>query len=201
MSVRTWRKAAAACVAAAVIGVVFASCSGGTNAVDQNAGGEFRYVQATAKGSLIATKDRKKAGNVVAQLLTGSGKYSLSQDAGKVVVMNYFASWCPPCQTETPQFDAVYRERKSSNIAFIGVDAKDSPRGKAQSWVQDKGVTFPVIYDPNAKSALQLGNVPIVTLPATVLIDKAGRVAAVYQSPLLPNDLNPMLDKLLAETA
>ena len=201
MSMKTWRKAAAAYMAAAVLGVVFAGCSGGTDAVDQSAGGQFRYVQATAKGSLIAVKDRKKAGDVVAELLSGSGKYSLSSDAGKVVVMNYFASWCPPCQTETPQFDAVYRERKGSDIAFLGVDAKDSPKGKAQSWVQDKGITFPVIYDPNAKSALQLGNVPIVTLPATVLIDKLGRVAAVYQSPLLPNDLNPLLDKLLAETA
>jgi hypothetical protein len=46
---------------------------------------------------------------------------------------------------------------------------------------------------------LQLGGVPIVTLPATVLIDKQGKVAAVYQSSLLPADLNPLLDQLSQE--
>jgi peroxiredoxin len=100
---------------------------------------------------------------------------------------------------ETPQFDTIYRQHKGTVVTFVGVDAKDSPQGKAQSWLQAKGITFPVLYDPDAKTALELGRVPIVTLPATVLIDKQGRVAAVYQASLLPNDLTPALNTLSGE--
>jgi peroxiredoxin len=133
-------------------------------------------------------------------LMTGAS-YRLSSDVGQVVVLNYFASWCPPCQTETPQFDSVYRDRKNKGVTFVGVDAKDSPKGAAASWIQAKDITFPVLYDPKAQTALELGGVPIVTLPATVLIDKQGKVAAVYQSSMLPADLNPLLDQLVKETA
>jgi peroxiredoxin len=160
----------------------------------------YGYVRATKKGQLIPAAKRKLAGAVSGTLM-GGAPYALSSDAGQVVVLNYFASWCPPCQTETPQFDSIYRQRKGQGVTFVGVDAKDSPKSGAASWVQDKGITFPVLYDPNAKTALQLGGVPIVTLPATVLIDKQGKVAAVYQSSLLPADLNPLLDQLVKETA
>jgi peroxiredoxin len=196
---RLGRTLAAAAVAA-VLGLALASCSGGTNAVDQSSGGQYRYVQQTKKGDLIPVASRKAAGAVTGTLMGGAA-YALSSDAGQVVVLNYFASWCPPCQTETPQFDAVYRQRKGLGVTFVGVDAKDSPKSAAASWVQDKGITFPVLYDPNAHTALQVGGVPIVTLPATILIDKQGKVAAVYQSSLLPADLDPLLDQLVKETA
>lgn len=194
---RLGRTVAAAAVAA-VLGLSLASCSGGSNAVNQTDGGQYRYVQSTKKGDLIPVGSRKAAGAVSGTLLMGA-RYQLGSDAGQVVVLNYFASWCPPCQTETPQFDTIYRQRKGKGVTFVGVDAKDSPKSGAASWVQEKGITFPVLYDPNAQTALQLGGVPIVTLPATVLIDKQGKVAAVYQSSLLPADLNPLLDQLSQE--
>ncbi|MCW2524237.1 MAG: Alkyl hydroperoxide reductase/Thiol specific antioxidant, partial [Frankiales bacterium] len=170
------------------------------NAVDSNAGGQYRYVQSTKKGELIPAADRKPAGAMKGTLMDGA-QYQLSSDVGQVVVLNYFASWCPPCQTETPQFDTVYRARKGQGVTFVGVDAKDSPKSGAASWLKVKDITFPVLYDPSAQTALELGGVPIVTLPATVLIDKQGKVAAVYQSSLLPADLNPLLNQLVKETA
>jgi peroxiredoxin len=192
------RLAAGALVVA--LAAALASCTGGSNAVDSNAGAQYRYVQSTKKGELIPAADRKAAGAMKGKLMAGES-YQLSADVGQVVVLNYFASWCPPCQTETPQFDSVYRDRKGKGVTFVGVDAKDSPKSGAASWIQTKEITFPVLYDPNAQTALELGGVPIVTLPATVLIDKQGKVAAVYQSSMLPADLNPLLDQLVKETA
>jgi peroxiredoxin len=194
------RRVLAAAAIAVSLGLSLVSCSGGTNQVVDGSGGQYRYVQSNKKGDLIPVSSRKAAGAVNGTLLTGA-KYQLSSDVGQVVVLNYFASWCPPCQTETPQFDSVYRARKGKGVTFVGVDAKDSPKSAAASWVQDKSITFPVLYDPNAQTALELGGVPIVTLPATVLIDKQGKVAAVYQSSLLPADLDPLLDQLVKETA
>lgn len=180
----------------AVLGL--SACSGGTNAVDQNSNNQFRYVQANEKGSVIEAVKRKQAGPVAGTLLSG-GNYRLADDRGKVVVLNFFASWCPPCQVETPQFDSVYRERKSSGVQFIGMDVKDPSKGAAQSWIKDKGVTFPVVYDEAARSAIQLGDVPMAALPSTVVIDKQGRVAAVYVGSVLPKDLTPALDELTKE--
>lgn len=181
---------------AAVLGL--SACSGGKNAVDQSAGNQFRYVQANKKGSVIEAAQRKQAGPLAGALLTG-GDYRLSDDRGKVVVLNFFASWCPPCQIETPQFDAIYRERKSSGVQFVGLDVKDPSKSAALSWIRDKGVTFPVVYDEAARSAIQLGDVPMAALPSTVVIDKQGRVAAVYVGAVLPKDLTSALDELVEE--
>jgi peroxiredoxin len=188
--------ALAAALLTAVLGL--SACSGGKNAVDQSAGNQFRYVQANKKGSVIEVAKRKQAGPVTGTLLAG-GDYRLSDDRGKVVVLNYFASWCPPCQTETPQFDSIYRERKSAGVQFIGMDVKDPSKSAAQSWIKDKGVTFPVVYDEAARSAIQLGEVPMAALPSTVVIDKQGRVAAVYVGAVLPKDLTAVLDELTTE--
>ena len=180
--------------------VLTAGCSGGKDAVDQNAGGQFRYVQSTPQGTVIPAAKRKKAGALTGALING-GSYRLSQDAGKVVVLAYFASWCGPCQVETPQLDALYRQRKSAGVAFVGIDTKEPTKSDGQSWVAEKDITFPVVFDQPAKTALQLGGVPIVTLPASIVIDRQGRVAAVYFGPTLPQDLTPVLDSLGKEAA
>ncbi|MDQ1738849.1 MAG: hypothetical protein QOE53_501 [Pseudonocardiales bacterium] len=192
----TSRTAVLATALSAALGL--SACSGGTNAVDQSAGNQFRYVQANKKGSVIEAAQRKQAGPVAGTLLAG-GDYRLSDDRGKVVVLNFFASWCPPCQTETPQFDSIYRERKAAGVQFVGMDVKDPSKSAAQSWIKDKGVTFPVVYDETARTAIQLGDVPMAALPSTVVIDKQGRVAAVYVGSVLPKDLTPALDELTKE--
>ena len=185
-----------AALLSAVLGL--SACSGGKDAVDQSSGNQFRYVQANKKGSVIEAARRKQAGPVAGSLLTG-GDYRLSDDRGKVVVLNFFASWCPPCQSETPQFDSIYRERKSAGVQFVGLDVKDPSKSAALSWIKDKGVTFPVVYDEPARSAIQLGDVPMAALPSTVVIDKRGRVAAVYVGAVLPKDLTAALDELIDE--
>ena len=178
--------------------VTLTGCSGGKNAVDQGANTEFRYVQANKQGTLIAEAKRKLAGPLAGGLLRG-GDYQLSADRGKIVVLNFFASWCGPCQNETPQFDAVYRERKASGVQFVGLDVKDPSKSASQAWLENKQVSFPVVYDEPGKTALQLGDLPLAGLPATVVVDRQGRVSAVYVGPVLPKDLTNALDQLAKE--
>jgi peroxiredoxin len=173
-------------------------CAAGKNAVDQGAGTQFRYPGSNAKGSVTVLAKRKQAGPVSGNLI-GGGRYQLSQDRGKVVVLNFFASWCPPCQVETPQFDSIYRARKDAGVRFVGLDVKDPSKSGSQAWLQAKQITFPVVYDEPGKTALQLGDVPLTALPATVLIDKQGRVAAVYTQEVFAKDLEPVLNQLVGE--
>lgn len=169
----------------------------GKNAVDQSAGSQFRFVSGTTVGHTIDAANRKKVGDFTGELLDGS-KLSLSQDAGKIVVINYWATWCGPCKIETPQFDSVYRTNKAKSVEFVGVDTKDI-RSQAQSFVKDNDISYPIVFDEPGKTALRLGKIPSTALPFTVILDKQHRVAAVYLHALTPKDLQPVLDKLLAE--
>lgn len=175
------------------------ACTGGSGAVDQNAGGQFRYVSATAKGKLIPVGQRKQAGDVTGPLLAG-GTYHLSQDRGQVVLLNFFASWCGPCKVESPQLDSLYQQRKAQGFRLVGLDVKDPIKGQIQDFVANKKLTYPIVLDEPAKTALQLGNVPLAGLPASVLIDKQGKVAAVYPQEVFVKDLEPVLDELAKET-
>jgi peroxiredoxin len=177
--------------------LALAGCTG-KDAVDQTAGGQFRFVSGTQLGKTYAPGDRKKPGDFTADKLDG-GTMTLSQTAGKVVVLNFWATWCGPCTTETPQFDNVYRQYKAKGVAFVGIDTKDT-RSKAQAFVQDNDITYPMVFDEQGEVAVRLGKIPALGLPFTVLLDKKGRVAAVYLKQLAPKDLEPVLDKLLAES-
>lgn len=183
-----------------VLALALSGCSGGTNAVDQQANGQFRYVGATARGHLIAAADRKAAGNATAPYLSGTQTFSLHALKGQVVVLNYWATWCAPCVVETPQFDRIYRSMKSEGVQFVGVDVKETSRSPAQAFVADNDITYPIVFDEIGRTALQLGKVPMAGLPSTVVIDRAGKVAAVYLGPLAPGDLKPMLTTLVAES-
>jgi len=181
-------------VLAAVL--TLAACAG-KNAVDQSANGTFEFHSGTALGKLYPDADRKKAGTFTGTLLDG-GTTSLAATAGKVVVLNFWAAWCGPCKTETPQFDLVYRKLKSRGVAFLGIDTKDV-KGNAQSFVKDYDISYPIIYDEQGETALRLGDLPATALPFTVLIDKQGKVAAVYVVRLSAKDLIGALHTLLAE--
>ena len=117
-------------------------------------------------------------GTVTGSLLDG-GNFRLADYKGKVVVINFWASWCVPCQTEMPQFDLLYRQVKTQGIQFVGIDAKDTRSG-GRSFVQDERHQLPDRRrTKQARTALQLGKVPSVrACPFTVIVDKQQRIAA-----------------------
>ena len=176
--------------------LVLTGCTG-KDAVDQGSG-QYRFVSGTSLGKTYDPGERKKAGDFTGELLNG-GTLSLSQLAGKIVVINFWAVWCGPCKTETPAFDSVYRAYRAKGVGFVGIDTKDQ-RSLAQAFVKDNQISYPMIFDEPGETALALGKIPALALPFTVLIDKHGRVAAVYLERLQPADLQPVLNKLLAES-
>jgi peroxiredoxin len=183
---------------ASSLALIAASLTGCGSKADGPSCDGYRYSSATRSGTVLSASDRRNACPVSGTLL-GGDSFVLSEHFGTVVVLNFWGAWCPPCQLETPQFDQIYRDRKDEGVLFVGMDVKD-PRSNVESFVKAHDISYPVVYDPNAKTALQLGNVPMRGLPSTVVIDRAGRVAGVYPGIQLPADLNPVLDVLVAES-
>lgn len=187
----------AALLGAAALVCGLAACTG-KNAVDQGSG-NFRYVTSTTVGKLIPVADRKKAGGFSEDLLNG-GTYSLAAQSGKVVLINFWATWCSPCTVETPALDRLYRANQSKGMTFVGIDTKEASKDAPRAFVKDNGISFPIVWDEPGQTAIALGKVPALALPFTVLVDKQQRVAAVYTRALTEADLQPVLDKLAAES-
>lgn len=107
---------------------------------------------------------------------------------GKVVAVNFWATWCPPCKREIPSFNALQRELGPAGLQFVGV-AVDDP-GAVANYVKDTVVGYPVLIGDENKTiavAEQYGNATGV-LPYTVIIDRKGRIAYVQYGEL-PEDL------------
>jgi len=135
--------------------------------------------------------------------LTLSGKpQQLSDLRGKVVVLNFWASWCPPCKEETPALNRLERYIASRNALVLGVSA-DEDAGAYESFLRSEGVVFPTYRDPSTKGnsspiALDYGT---STYPETYVIDRRGKIARKfigYQDWDSPQML-AYFDSLLAE--
>lgn len=159
--------------------------------------GKFKFTSPTALGTLIPKADRKPAGTFTGDLIDG-GTVGTTDLRGKVALLNFWASWCTPCRVESPQLDLLYRRMKSKDIEFIGVDTKDA-KSNARSFVQSFDLSYPIVFDETGEVAVRLGDIPARGLPFTVLLDKAGDVAAVYFGELTARDLQAPLDTLRAE--
>lgn len=182
---------------AAVALLVVAGCSTGTDAVDQNAAGQFRFVSANKKGDLIPVSKRKAAPTFSGTLLDGKSA-KLSDFRGKVVALNFWGSWCAPCRVEAPDLQKVYAKDKARGLQVVGVDVKDT-KSDAESFLTGKGITYPSFWDPQGRAALTFRDFNPNAIPSTILLDRKGRVAGVYLSSLLDNDLSKVAEPLLAE--
>jgi len=184
-------------VSAFVLVIALSACSSGDDAVDQAAGSEQRFV--SGNGSIVEfpPADRRAAPKITGELLDGSA-YDLADHKGKVVVVNFWGSWCAPCRAEADDLEAVYAATKASGVEFLGVNVKDS-RDNAKAYEQAFKVTYPSLYDRSQRVALKFRDTPPNAIPATIVLDRQGRVAVVLRQPLLREDLQPFVTRVAAE--
>ena len=119
---------------------------------------------------------RPSAPQVSGASLTGA-PLRLSDYRGRVVVLNFWASWCDPCRAEGPVLARLWRDNQPRGIQFIGVDVSDG-RAQAQAFERHFGIGYPSLYDPSAAVELAFGRVIPPALPDTLVIDRNGDVAA-----------------------
>lgn len=176
-----------------------AGCSTGSDAVAT--GTDFNFVSPGGETDITYEGDeRQQIPEMKGDSLMEEGKQlKLSSFKGKVVVINIWAAWCPPCRVEAPQLQKVHEAYEDKGVQVLGIDFKDLERQQPADFVRDTGLTYPSIYDPSGRSLLPLKGYPRSSVPSTIVLDKDHRVAAIFLRDLLAEDLTPVIDRLLAE--
>lgn len=104
---------------------------------------------------------------------------SMTELRGKVVVVNFWATWCLECRQEMPALERLYRELAAQGFVIVGVNVREK-KDTAQRYAKELGLTFPLVLDPDGKINALYG---VVGLPATFLIGRDGRAVAFAIGP------------------
>ncbi|NQS90996.1 MAG: TlpA family protein disulfide reductase [Chloroflexi bacterium] len=125
----------------------------------------------------------------------GGDTIRLSDLRGQVVVVNFWASWCPPCREEAPYLEETWRKYQNNGVVFIGVDYVDVEPA-ALAYIEEFNITY--FNGPDLRTTIsQAYNIQGV--PETFFIDKTGNISHVHVGPLITPDLEQQIDKLISE--
>jgi thiol-disulfide isomerase/thioredoxin len=181
------RRLLAAALAATATAGVLAGC-----------GGEENWAKkcTTTNGVVECdVADRPQIGDVTGELLDGT-KYDIAGERGKVVVVNFWGSWCAPCRAEAPDLEKTYQATKAKNVAFLGINSRDD-RDSAKAFERGR-VTYPSIYDFDGDVALKF-DITQTTTPATLILDRQGRIAIGLRRSTTAGELQPLVERVAAE--
>ncbi|MGH7277313.1 MAG: TlpA family protein disulfide reductase, partial [Candidatus Rokuibacteriota bacterium] len=132
--------------------------------------------------------------------LTTFGGEPLTLEAlrGKVVVVNFWASWCrPACYDEAPVLERNWKAYRERGVVVVGIDIQDTAEA-ARTFIRDFSLTFPNAPDPSGKVSVDYG---VYGVPETFFIDRAGRVRAKHVGAVTDTAFREHVDRLLAEPA
>jgi cytochrome c biogenesis protein CcmG/thiol:disulfide interchange protein DsbE len=162
-------------IALAAVCVVLVACTGGTTA-------------AAPSGSLLpATAD------ALPQMDPATFTSLLAQQRGTPVVVNIWASWCPPCKAEAPDLAAA-ASRYGTRVRFIGVDTQDD-RGGAAEFIANYGLPYPSVFDPTNAIAVSFG---LYSPPSTLFFDANGTLVRTVPGQISADDLERGLRAITA---
>ena len=172
-------------------------CSGNNNNPTGPQAGDKGYISGDGTVRVLAADQRVPAPIVHGESLDG-GTVDVRDFVGQVVVVNFWASWCPPCRVEQPRLNAAYDANKSKGVTFVGIDIRDDD-AQAQAFRRAHNVVYPSIVDEPGTLMLdfKVGGIP----PTTVVIDRQGRTAAKIIGQTPKGVLEPIIDQLAAESA
>lgn len=104
---------------------------------------------------------------------------SLAMLRGKVVLLNFWASWCQECRAEMPMFERLHREFKARGLNVVGINVREDPKA-VREYSKTLGLTFPLVLDPKGEINAAYG---VIGLPTTFLFGRDGRAVALAIGP------------------
>ncbi len=184
--------------------LALAACSGpdpGSLEEQARSGDRKNYVAGDGSIEQVAADRRGGPLELTGTTVDGQQWSRATQGAGRVVVVNVWGSWCPPCVEETPALQRAWAAYQSAAapVAFVGVNTEESPE-TGLAFLRKEGVTYPSINDRasgGAPTAALAGKAPAT--PTTLVLDRQGRIAARVSGPVTEATLRALVDQVVAE--
>ena len=142
------------------------------------------------------TRVHKPAPPISIQLLAG-GSLDVPSGPGAPMLVNFWASWCPPCRDEAVLLERAWRTYQDSGLLFVGVDIQDS-EAEARAYIGEYDITYPNGLDRDGKVTIDYG---VIGLPVTFFVDSAGIVQKRWVGAIDATTLDTWLTELIAGTA
>lgn len=120
-------------------------------------------------------------------------KFTLSDQKGKVVVLNFWATWCPPCREEIPAFMELHKEMQDEGVLFAGISIDEEEWEEVRPYAEEMNINYPIMVD-NRNVSREYG--PIRSIPTTFIINKKGQVEYVAPGMVTKEIIEPILIKL-----
>jgi cytochrome c biogenesis protein CcmG/thiol:disulfide interchange protein DsbE len=145
----------------------------------------------------LAAGQRQPAPALALPRLGAGGSRSLSDYRGKVLILNYWASWCEPCREESPLLQRWHMRIVPRGGIVLGVDALDV-KSDAEAFIRAYGLTYPMLRDRDGGTHSKFG---VVGYPETIVLDRRGQIAALRRGPVDEEFLRRTVLPLLEEPA
>jgi peroxiredoxin len=142
-------------------------------------GGKVLPLEAALKELDLIRPARPKLAADFTLATHGGGKVRLTEQRGKVVMINFWATWCPPCLEEMPAMERLYRQHRDAGFALIAVSVDADPK-KVAPFVAEHKLTFPIGLDPRMEMANTYG---VRALPSSFIVARDGNLAALAIGP------------------
>jgi cytochrome c biogenesis protein CcmG, thiol:disulfide interchange protein DsbE len=117
---------------------------------------------------------------------------ALSDFRGEVVLINFWATWCPPCRVEMPEMEAVYRAHRDEGFEILGVDQRE-PKEVVESFVTERGFSWIFLLDEDFEVSREYS---ATSIPRSILVDRDGTVVHIWSGPLTRSALERQLAEL-----
>ena len=152
----------------------------------------------TGDGDSSASKDpvALRPGRIASDFtipLFDGGTFTLSEQRGKVVLVNFWASWCPPCREEAPVLERAWQKYKDKGFILVGVDIWDNEKD-ARSFLQEFRISYPNGPDNNGEIAIEYG---LTGVPESWFLNKDGRLVRRWVGPLTDQQITAFIEEAM----
>jgi thiol-disulfide isomerase/thioredoxin len=195
---RTSRRFAAAVGIACSLGVPGVTACSASSAATSNQQTNYIALNGAGVVTTYAIGHRKVAAQVSGTDLDGK-PLTLASYAGKVIVLNFWASWCPPCRSEAPALEQVAADTHTSGVQFVGVDIRENGASDGVNFVNTHHIDYPSFADQSSRIALDFRRTGVQSPPTTIVIDRQGRIAARGLGEMTYTQLLSVVQKVAAE--
>ena len=198
------RRALAGVLSAVVLVGALAGCATEQEAALGAAGGGsdagegLGYISGSGSLTSVPAAEREQPAAVSGTTLDDE-PLDVADLRGDVVVLNFWASWCPPCRAEAAALESVAETTAGNGVEFVGVNVKDK-RSSAIAFERAQETPYPSLYDQPGRVALAFrGVLPPNALPSTLVLDREGRVAARFLGAVTSEQLLPVVQAVADE--